>query len=208
MKTYVIILSHAVTASLHATTLECIQSIKKTSFADILVVEGNPNTIYNKNTAETLHTRPGEFDFVREVNRAVWYLINSRNVQRFDRIVIAHNDVIFMGGWAQKIDEGGHLSSFHEIGNDLQNDLKPVEVGSIYARHFLPSCFSFTVESFVVLGGFTEGAPFNVAALSIMNDFKEIHVIPCVVNDAYVTHKKGLTYSAMVAGKIKRTFAI
>lgn len=174
----VAIISNAKNKRLHEITLSCIESIKKTSDARIVIYESS-DVKYSDETKKVDY-----FNYNMICNRAV-------NNSDTDLIVLANNDLLFMQGWTnllKYVNAGFLVCSPISPGDARQERLKEFETGYICGRHFSGWCFLIHKKAWKDIGGFDEDFHFWCADNAIIEQLKAKEITPLIDPESKVKH--------------------
>lgn len=172
------IISNAKNKQLHEVTLSCIESIKNTSDAKIVIYESS-DIKYAEETKKVNY-----FNYNMICNWAV-------NNADTDLVVLANNDLIFTDGWTnllKYVNAGFLVCSPVSPGDPRQEGLKEFEIGYICGRHFSGWCFLIHKKAWVQIGGFDEDFHFWCADNSIIEQLKAEKIIPLIDPESKVKH--------------------
>lgn len=179
----IILISEALTPELKEMTQRAIDSVHQSTTLEkmVIVVE---RTQQNYANAIVLHD-----DLPFNYNRLANFAIRHASA---DNIIVANNDVRFLSQSpdilcstralvVSPVDPNGPVS------------VQGVEFGTQVGHHFMGWCFLIRRSLWAYLGGFNEDYPFWYADNVVVDQLKEIGVIPAVNGEAKVRHKVSAT---------------
>lgn len=178
----IIILSNAVNSRFKAMTQQAIDTAFSTADGlqiNVIVIEQKQGVIYHK--ANTIHPT-GDFNYNKFAN------IGARNGSA-KRIMISNNDVVFKKGWLHELLlRDLELMSTHCPNDIRQRGITKDEQGDQVGRHFSGWNFVISRNLWVNICGFDEDFGFYCADNSVLEQCRELGVLPTIIHNSYVQH--------------------
>lgn len=183
----VVMMSHAKTEAMAEMTQHAIDTCiagANSLPVNVVVLEQAEGADYQH--AITIHA-PGEFNYNAFANRGARY-------GTADWIMVANNDLIFHDGWLHHLLVANHPVVSPKASQDpRQLDITENEIGPVNGRHFSGWCFMIKRDLWLQIGGFDQDFAFFCADDSVIEQLKEIDVMPMLVPAAQVEHIRSVT---------------
>lgn len=183
----VVMMSHAKTEAMAEMTQRAIDTCiagANSLPVNVIVLEQAEGVGYQH--AITIHA-PGEFNYNAFANRGARY-------GTADWIMVANNDLIFHDGWLHHLLVANHPVVSPKAPQDSrQLDITENEIGPVNGRHFSGWCFMIKRDLWLQIGGFDQDFAFFCADDSVIEQLKEIDVVPMLVPAATVEHLRSVT---------------
>ncbi|AXF52621.1 MAG: hypothetical protein [Caudoviricetes sp.] len=178
----IVILSNAVNSRFKAMTQQSIDTAFSTADGlqiNVIVIEQRQGVTYNK---ATTHHEPSEFNYNKFAN------IGAR-IGKAKRIMISNNDVIFKKGWLHELLlRDLELMSTHCPNDIRQRGITKDEKGDQVGRHFSGWNFVISRNLWTQIDGFDEDFGFYCADNSVLEQCRELGILPTVIHNSYVQH--------------------
>lgn len=181
-----IILSNAKNEFLYQLTQNAINSVNDDR-CRIIVIE-QTNKKYQK--AETIHIDI-EFNYNKFANIGASHGTNPW-------IIISNNDVLFEKNWLNPLIDANHpIVSPVSPDSYGQRDIQTNLVGWKVGRHLSGWCFMIKRDIWIQIGKFDEDFNFWYADNSLVEQLKNINIVPMVVKNSVVRHLESVTLNTM-----------
>lgn len=178
----IIILSNAVNSRFKAMTQQAIDTAFSTADGlqiNVIVIEQKIGVTYHK---ATTHHETSDFNYNKFAN------IGAR-MGNAKRIMISNNDVIFKKGWlAELLLRDLELMSTHCPNDIRQRGITKDEQGDQVGRHFSGWNFVISRSLWGNICGFDEDFIFYCADNSVLEQCRELGVLPTLIHNSYVRH--------------------
>ncbi len=177
----IVILSNAKTNALKEMTENCIYTARKfTPDANTIVIEQYNKTLY-QNANLTIY-KSESFNYNHFANIGA-----SLGTNKY--ICIANNDLIFTKNWFDEILKANYPICSPISPNDKrQIGITKNEIGDVVGRNLSGWCFVIERKLWERIGGFDEDFSFWCADNSLMEQLKEINILPMLVPKSVVHH--------------------
>lgn len=178
----IVILSNSVSSRFKAMTQQAIDTAFATADGlpiNVIVIEQKTGVTYHK---ATTHHETSEFNYNKFAN------IGAR-MGSAKRIMISNNDVIFKKGWlAELLLRDLELMSTHCPNDIRQRGITKDEQGDQVGRHFSGWNFVISRDLWSRIGGYDEDFGFYCADNSVLEQCRELGVLPTIIHNSYVQH--------------------
>lgn len=146
---------------------------------NIVVLEQTPGVTYKN--AKTIH-KPDNFNYNSFANYGA-------GLFKSEWILICNNDLVFHSGWLDELLAVNHpLVSPHEPTDKRQARLFRNEIGDVNGRHISGWCFMIKRSLWEKMGGFDDEVEFWCSDDVVIEQAKQLGVLPMVVKNSVVTH--------------------
>ena len=183
----VVILSNTANNSIHNMTQECVDSIHATSDSDVVIVEMNPNAVFDN--AKTVRFNES-FQFNKMLNIGINYCLEKWPQNEY--IVLANNDLVFHNNWIEAMLP--HFDTYDSLSPKSPNwpthNIMPhgIHEGWIIGKEFAGWCLVFKTNSLKMLLPLDEQFEFWCADNDMTMEMQRLGMRHALVTDSHVTH--------------------